>query len=55
MAAIYCTGSEIVMLGVDEPLKWKEGKDGIEIEIPFSVIQSPPCKYAYAFRIQTSK
>ncbi|MFC2087569.1 alpha-L-fucosidase, partial [Bacteroidota bacterium] len=45
-------GSEIYMLGVEEPLEWEKDEDGVKITIPYSVIQSPPCKYAYSFKIQ---
>ncbi|MFC2087374.1 alpha-L-fucosidase [Bacteroidota bacterium] len=47
-------GSKVYMLGVDKPLKYSETTGGIKIDIPNSVIQSPPCKYAYSFRIQIS-
>ncbi|MFC2087236.1 alpha-L-fucosidase [Bacteroidota bacterium] len=47
-------GSEVHLLGVEEPLEWETGPEGTRIYIPYEVIQSPPCKYAYSFRIQVS-
>ncbi|MFC2087692.1 alpha-L-fucosidase [Bacteroidota bacterium] len=48
------SGSKIYMLGVDKPLNWKKAGDGVKITIPGSVMKTPPCKYAYSFRIQVS-
>ncbi|MEX1239351.1 MAG: alpha-L-fucosidase [Cyclobacteriaceae bacterium] len=47
-------GSKIFLLGVEEPLKWQAGDNGVTITVPGSVINSPPCKYAYSFRLQVS-
>ncbi|MFC2087566.1 alpha-L-fucosidase [Bacteroidota bacterium] len=49
------SGSKIHMLGVDEPLEWEDTENGVNIYVPYSVIVSPPCKYAYSFRIQVSE
>jgi len=43
-------GSDIVMLGVAEPLPWEPAGTGFIIHIPESVRTNPPCGYAWAFR-----
>jgi len=43
--------SDIFILGVKEPLKWNNDEKGINIEIPDSIIQSPPCQHAFVFKI----
>ncbi|MFC2087565.1 alpha-L-fucosidase [Bacteroidota bacterium] len=48
-------GSKIYMLGVDEPLEWEVAENGVNIYVPYQVIVSPPCKYAYSFQIQVDE
>jgi alpha-L-fucosidase len=47
-------GSEIRMLGVREPLRWRrDGAEGLVIDLP-QRLQTPenrPCRQAYAFKI----
>ena len=40
------------LMGYDRPLKWKKTDAGIEIDIPASVRQTPPCDYVWGFRIE---
>ncbi|MFC2087238.1 alpha-L-fucosidase, partial [Bacteroidota bacterium] len=49
---IPVNGSKIYMLGIDKPLKWEKAGDGVKITVPAAVVKSPPCKYAYAFKIE---
>jgi len=43
--------AEVKLLGVDEPLKWKQTGNDIEIEMPKLNPSRMPCKYAYTFKI----
>lgn len=47
-------GSEIHLLGVDEPLNWYQHDKGLVIEIPPSLqdAQNRPCEHAYVFKIK---
>ena len=45
-------GSEIVMLGVKQPLQWRQDEQGLVIDIPQAIEQHKPCDQAYTFRIQ---
>jgi alpha-L-fucosidase len=45
-------GSEVLMLGVGEPLKWEKGTEGFVIHLPDSVRNNPPCDYAWTFRFR---
>ena len=40
-------GSEVRMLGVTQPLKWKQSGNEIIVTIPEKVRKNPPCKYAW--------
>jgi len=42
-------GSEVVMLGVSEPLSWEKIGTGCMIHVPNSIRANPPCRYAWAF------
>lgn len=44
-------GAAIRMLGVNEDLVWHETANGVVIHTP----KTPPCKYAFAFRIPLSR
>ena len=39
--------SEVRMLGHDAPLKWTQGKGGLEVELP----DAPAGNYAYVLKI----
>jgi alpha-L-fucosidase len=45
-------GSRVRMLGVREPLKWRQQGDTLVVDIPPEIIEHPPCKQAFAFKIQ---
>ncbi|MGA3328979.1 MAG: alpha-L-fucosidase, partial [Terriglobia bacterium] len=45
-------GSRVTILGVDAPLKWRQGRDGLVIQIPDAIAQNKPCEQAFAFRIE---
>ncbi len=49
----YCPAenSDIELLGTDTKIKWQKKGDGCEFEIPESVRNNPPCKYAWTFKI----
>ena len=40
------------MLGVNTPLKWRQHRDGLVIQIPDAIAQNKPCEQAYAFKIE---
>ena len=44
-------GSKIRLLGYDQPLQWKTGKDGLHIELPAEL----PGKYAWVLKIEGSQ
>lgn len=46
------SGSEIVMLGVKQNLRWRQDSRGLTIEIPQELEQHRPCDQAYVFKIQ---
>ena len=46
-------GSRIEMLGVQEPVEWKQDGGALTIAIPDSLAASKPCECAFAFKIQT--
>jgi alpha-L-fucosidase len=46
-------GSKVFMLGVENPLDWRQDSGGMVIEIPQSIAVNKPCQHAYAFKIQT--
>jgi len=41
---------KVSLLGADGAVKWSAG-DKLDIEVPESVIQSPPCHYAFVFKL----
>jgi len=43
-------GSKIIMLGVEEPLRWEKKAKGFVIRVPEAVRLNPPCEYAWTFR-----
>jgi alpha-L-fucosidase len=44
-------GAKVSMLGVKGNLKWQKVGDGIVVEIPEKIRKSPPCKYAWTFKV----
>lgn len=48
-------GSDIKLLGTDTALPWSHGDDGLHVTVPAPVAQTPPCKYAYMFRIRVEE
>jgi alpha-L-fucosidase len=45
-------GSPVTMLGVNTPLKWRQGRDALVIQIPDAIAQNKPCEQAFTFRIE---
>jgi alpha-L-fucosidase len=45
-------GSQVFMLGVQQPLHWRQQTGTLVIEIPPEVAEHRPCKQAFAFKIQ---
>jgi len=45
-------GSEIRMLGVQEPVNWHLDGDSLVIEMPASFNDKIPCEHAYCFKIE---
>jgi alpha-L-fucosidase len=45
--------SKALLLGVGKPLNWQTAANGqVAIEIPLSLVKSPPCAHAFAFEFQ---
>ena len=40
------------MLGVNTPLKWRQDREGLVIQIPDAIAQNKPCMQAYVFKIE---
>jgi len=49
-------GSAVFLLGVKEPLKWKQTQAGVEVDIPDSLqdAKSRPCEYVWGFRFEVT-
>ena len=45
-------GSRVSMLGVEQPMRWRQSERGLIIEIPQEVAENKPCKQAYTFKIE---
>ncbi len=45
-------GARLSMLGVSQKISYRTGNGGLEILIPSSVRQNPPCKHAWVFRLR---
>ncbi len=43
-------GSEVQMLGVEEPVEWEKVGKGALITLPQSAVDSPPCRHAWTFK-----
>ncbi len=48
-------GSQILMLGVKEPVKWEKATNGFVIHVPESARSNPPCQYAWAFQFEVAR
>lgn len=46
------SSAKISILGSKTSLRWKKMNGGIEIDIPSSLVQTPPCKYAVCLKIK---
>jgi alpha-L-fucosidase len=46
-------GSRVTMLGVKQPLTWRQTGRGVIIEIPRQVAENKPCKQAFVFKIES--
>jgi len=44
-------GSQISMLGVDQPLEWEQDNATLRVSIPPAIADHKPCQQAYAFKI----
>jgi alpha-L-fucosidase len=45
-------GSRVEMLGVQQPLNWRQQDDAVVVDIPDSIANHKPCRQAYAFKFQ---
>jgi alpha-L-fucosidase len=45
--------SKIFMLGVEQPLKWRQDGGALTIDIPASLAEHKPCQQAFVFKIRT--
>jgi alpha-L-fucosidase len=45
-------GWPVMMLGVDTPLRWRQGQEGLVIQIPDAIARNKPCEQAYVFKIE---
>ena len=48
-------GAKIYLLGYAKPLKWKNSEEGFSISIPSGIQKTPPCQYAWSFRVTKIK
>jgi alpha-L-fucosidase len=44
-------GAKVYMLGYKNPLKWRKNGKGFLIDVPEQLVNNPPCKHAWAFKI----
>ena len=44
-------GSEVRMLGVKKPMRWRRTSAGIVVDIPAGVVKKPPCDHAFVLRM----
>lgn len=49
------TGARVTLLGYPGELTWKPEGNGVVIEIPESIQQSPPCEHAWAIKISKTR
>ena len=47
--------AKVTMLGCSGELKWKPEGNGVEIKIPETIQQSPPCEHAWVIKISRIK
>jgi alpha-L-fucosidase len=47
-------GSTVRMLGVAQPLSWRQDAEGLTIAIPEGLAARKPCEHAYVFQIETA-
>jgi alpha-L-fucosidase len=45
-------GSQVYLLGVQQPLKWRQQGDTCVIDIPAELAEHKPCRQAYAFKLR---
>ncbi len=45
-------GSSVYMLGVRQPLKWRQNGELVVVDIPAEVAEHRPCKQAYSFKLR---
>jgi len=43
------------MVGVDQPVLWRIGPEGLTVSVPEAIRQSPPCGHAWAFVLTGAK
>jgi alpha-L-fucosidase len=48
-------GSRIRLLGVKEPLPWSTKGSAVRVRIPAAVLAQPPCRHAFAFKMQLAR
>jgi alpha-L-fucosidase len=46
-------GAEVHLLGYNKSLSWEKVGKGVLIELPEQVVQNPPCRYAWSFKISS--
>lgn len=44
-------GASITMAGLDGPIRWEKNGDGFVLHVPDKVQMTPPCRYAWVFRV----
>ncbi|GLR15639.1 alpha-L-fucosidase [Portibacter lacus] len=48
-------GSEVTLLGYDQPLKWMKEKAGFSVEIPTTLQENPPADYVWTIKVSALK
>ncbi len=47
-------GSEVRMLGVNEPVRWEPAGKGVLLTLPGKALEMPPCRHAWVFKLKTA-
>ena len=45
-------GSQVRLLGCDQPCGWRLADDGLQIDVPAAARSKPPCQHAWVFQVQ---
>lgn len=46
-------GAQVSLLGIEGPLDWEQGADGLTISVPALTPEELPCRHAYVFKVES--